>query len=106
MALLFRLRSTDRVYNATTGTTAASNGGAVGSWEPMAGSVACDSLRRSRWANLDRQTSSRQYRHNAFLKFRGDILSNAPEGHFRPRDRAINATIFPNTQSTPTRHPN
>lgn len=68
-------------------------------------SVAFDSLRRSRWANIDRQTPSRQYRHNAFLEFHGDILQAVPEGHFRPRDRAINATSFSNTQSTPITNP-
>jgi len=48
MALLFRLRSTDKVYNATTGTTAASNGGAVGSWEPMAGLITTRALHASK----------------------------------------------------------
>ena len=44
MALLFRLRSTNKVYNATTGTTAASDGGAVGSWEPTAGLITTRAL--------------------------------------------------------------
>lgn len=48
MALLFRLRSTDKVYNATTGTTAASDGGAVGSWEPMAGLITTRALHASK----------------------------------------------------------
>ena len=39
MALLFRCRADQKVYNATTGTTAASDGGAVGSWEPSDGLI-------------------------------------------------------------------
>lgn len=44
MALLFRLRADQKVYNATTGTTAASDGGSVGSWEPYEGLISTRAL--------------------------------------------------------------